>query len=172
MCWPSFERRRSGVDGAQQQRVLVAQLDAQQYTTPSPLTQSSIGGHVRHSLDHFRFLVDAEEKCVDYDTRNRGTTVETDPAVAAAEIDALCGLFCELTEDQLGQDLRCSFMMSGGGDRQEFESNMKRELFFCTHHAIHHNALIKIIASELGLGHMCPSDMGMAPSTLNFNCGR
>jgi len=119
------------------------------HRTPSPLTQSSIGGHVRHSLDHFRFLVDAEEKCVDYDTRNRGTTVETDPAVAAAEIDALCGLFCEyppslplsmrvyqvsvsnalrsgeLTEDQLGQDLRCSFMMSGGGDRQEFESGRR-----------------------------------------------
>ena len=51
----------------------------------------SIGGHVRHCLDHVAALLDGlDGGVVDYEARERGTAAEGDPAAAAwvAELDA------------------------------------------------------------------------------------
>jgi len=59
-------------------------------------------------------------------------------------------------------------MVAGDGATSEFDSNVRRELFFCTHHAIHHNAFIKVLTLEMGIEEVCPAEMGLAPSTISF----
>lgn len=58
-------------------------------------------------------------------------------------------------------------MTHGCGRRSTILTNFKRELWFVTHHAIHHAALIKIIASQFN--YDLPTSFGMAPSTILYN---
>jgi hypothetical protein len=51
-------------------------------------------------------------------------------------------------------------------------STIGRELGFAAHHAIHHMALIKIIATQsagLSADHDLPADFGRAPSTVQHD---
>src|SRR5262245_14685293 len=53
-------------------------------------SDGTVGGHVRHCLDHVRALVDGRGAgIVDYDHRVRGTNVETDPSAACGELARL-----------------------------------------------------------------------------------
>ena len=50
----------------------------------------SIGEHVRHCLDHVAALVAATPSTpLSYDSRNRGTRVETEPVIAVQQIAML-----------------------------------------------------------------------------------
>src|SRR5262245_237549 len=57
---------------------LLESLDDQQYALkPVGVVSSSIGGHVRHSLDHLdALLAGLDTGSIDYDRRQRGTDVE------------------------------------------------------------------------------------------------
>lgn len=52
------------------------------------------------------------------------------------------------------------------GESEGFPSTLARELAFATHHAIHHHAIIKMIATSID--YKLPSEFGVAPSTQNF----
>jgi len=108
---------------------------------------------------------------VQYDVRQRNTAVENYREAADKAIDQLREELETLDQLDLQGGLRCEFMMAGDGNSEEFNSFLGRELFFCAHHAIHHNMIIKIIASELGVSECCPPDLGMAPSTINNAAG-
>src|SRR4051794_39327799 len=59
--------------------------DGQYAQKPVGLVPSSIGGHVRHSLDHLSALLNgAADGELDYDRRERGTDVERCRAAALA----------------------------------------------------------------------------------------
>ena len=47
-------------------------------------------------------------------------------------------------------------------------SAIGRELGFSVHHAIHHLAMIKVIAMHLNIDHLLPDDFGKAPGTIEF----
>src|SRR4051794_30311839 len=66
---------------------VVASLEDAQYTQrPVGVVDSSVGGHVRHCLDHVRTLISGiESGTIDYDQRRRGTPVETSRCCALAE---------------------------------------------------------------------------------------
>ncbi len=138
----------------------------EQYTTPGP-SGATVGAHVRHTLDHYRKLADGYKvsATVAYDQRDRGGSVETDRAAAIAEASTLAGSFASLDETQMGFPVKICAMVSGDGCEAEIDSTLVRELWFASHHAIHHNALLKPIAIAAGVD--LPTEFGRAPSTVN-----
>lgn len=151
---------------------LVAMLDAGIYTRPHPaVLGSSLGGHFRHALDHFRNLVaGTEHGDVDYDLRQRQTPVETDPQAAASEALAIA----RRLEGHAGtdRDLVLSVRQRLRPDElaQPVHSTFGRELAFCVSHAIHHFALMRVIGALEGLEF--PATFGVAPSTLAYRSAR
>ena len=111
---------------------------------------------------------DGSDFLVRYDARERGSDAvlqrERDPAVAAALLEELGEAIARLRDQDLRRTLRVSFVLSRGGDVETpFDSTVGRELAFCAHHAVHHNASIRQVAEGLGLE--VPETFGFAPST-------
>ena len=52
----------------------------------------------------------------------------------------------------------------------EFRSTVERELWFVSHHALHHNAMVYTIAAECSAEarDALPKTFGMAPATVDF----
>lgn len=138
----------------------------EQYAKQGP-AGASIGAHVRHTLAHYRKLADghAENATVAYDQRVRGCEIETKRPAAIAEADTLASTIAGLDETQLGAPITIRAMIAGDGREAEMDSTLVRELWFASHHAIHHNALIKPVADAIGVE--LPHEFGRAPSTVN-----
>lgn len=145
----------------------VAALPPERYAEPAPaMGGGTIGQHARHVLDHFRAaLTTPAGDPIDYDHRARGGRVETDPDAARAEIRRLRDLVRAIDEPAMTQEVTARVMLSGAGETADLGSTLGRELFFATHHAIHHHAMMKSIGA--GFGVACPNGFGTAPSTLN-----
>ncbi len=131
------------------------------------LPGGTIGKHVRHCLDHFRAALEGFDRGspIDYDHRERNVPMESEPAAALGAIEELAGRLRNLDDAALSSPVRVRVMLSGDGQEAELESTLGRELAFATHHAIHHNAMMVAIASELGI--RVGPDFGKAPSTIN-----
>ena len=148
---------------------LLDELDDACYTADSETIKGgTIGKHVRHSLDHFEAAMFGLEhkEIVDYDHRERAVEMETSRAAALGAIGSLRKRIEVLGESDLGTALRIRVMLSGEGAEAVLDSTLGREIFFATHHAIHHHAMIKAIAREHG--YEPGDDFGKAPSTINF----
>ncbi len=137
---------------------------------------SSIGSHVRHCLDHVQALADAVALGeLDYDARQRGTAMETQPAIARRSIEALIARLQSI-RDQPGQiELELRTISHRDGPAIEgLPTCLGRELAFVLHHTIHHASLIAVILA--GLGHTVPVDLGYAPATplpaMEASCAR
>lgn len=150
-----------------QLREVVDALGDDQYTRDPVATFSgSIGGHVRHCLDHINALVQgAEAGSVDYDHRERGTDVETDRAASIAEIDRLIAALKSL-EGMEAKDVAVKVMLSGDGVESTFSTTVGRELVFMLSHTIHHGAMIGGMVQAMG--GKAPVGFGVAPSTLAY----
>lgn len=146
---------------------LVSSLSDGEYTHESEVVAGgTIGKHVRHALDHFDSAVrTAPGDVIDYDHRERGTDVETSRASAEREVGSLVADMSRLDEAALSERVTARVMCTCDDTCAELGSTRGREIFFAMHHAIHHNAIIKAIACELG-AELDPS-FGMAPSTVN-----
>ena len=148
---------------------LVNLLTDEQYVQkPVGVVPSSIGGHIRHNLDHVdAFLAGVAGGEIDYDQRQRGTEVETKRQAA---LDALRRQERELLAfAQLGvagedQSLRLRIVVEPSLPPIEVETSVGRELSFVLSHTIHHNALIGVMAKLLGVP--VPERFGYAPSTI------
>ena len=111
---------------------------------------------------------DASPPLVRYDLRERGSAAvlrrETDPARAIVLLDELAARVRGLRDADLRRPLAVSFVLGRGeGTETAFASTLGRELAFCAHHAVHHNASMRQIAEALGLA--VPPEFGFAPST-------
>ena len=160
----------------------LSQLDpAPIYTLPSErVPGSTIGKHVRHLLDHFRKLIhkdllaelktsphQAYSQSICYDIRVRNTLEETEIAEARKHIHDLQAMISEFPTGFETWPVRIEVMMTQEGHTSEpLHSSLGRELWFVVHHAIHHHAMIKVIAEEHGVP--VRTDFGLAPSTANF----
>lgn len=153
---------------------LMSRLKTEQYIKAhSDCYDSTIGGHVRHNLDHFFcFEEGLKSGKVDYDARERDGFLETDPEYAAAKMERLIQLVDSLSAENLDQSLRVK--MDSGASHQEIEnwsqSSSRRELQFLISHTIHHYALIATLCSRDGI--KLPEDFGVAPSTLRYRKSR
>ncbi len=153
-----------------QQKLVLDRLDASEYARKSDMTQSSIGGHIRHSLDHVQSLIAGFESSspVCYDQRTRGTAEEESPRAALNKIENVQRVLESLTDRDMSRAVEVTFMVAADGNEATFDSNVAREVQFVSHHAIHHNATVALIASELGLSDVIPLGMGLAPSTADY----
>lgn len=171
------------------------------YAETCPVVLASIGQHVRHSLDHVENAVNAASDAdavgvgddssyvvdIHYDLRKRGDVDERDIDAATERIRRIDAAFEKMemgmqatgNEDSMmildRKNVNACFMLSGDDDCEfQLPSSVARELGFAAHHAIHHMALIRVMATcdngIIGLSPQdLPGDFGRAPSTLNFD---
>lgn len=150
----------------------VRQLDDAAYAADSATIRGgTIGKHVRHVLDHFRAAIEqgTAGRVIDYDHRERNVPMETDRAAALAAIDTLGERLGTLRESDLVLPVRVRVMLTADGAEVELGSTLGRELAFAAHHAVHHHAMLKAMASEFGVH--APPEFGKAPSTLRHEAG-
>lgn len=151
------------------------------YKTTCPIVQASIGQHVRHSMDHLEraahAATNAEEREIHYDVRTRGVADENDMDAAASRILRVEAQLEGVTSNPAyisvtSHPIRACFMLSGDSELEyNLPSTVARELGFAAHHAIHHLAMVRIIATKtVGLSDLeLPQDFGRAPSTVNYD---
>ena len=170
---------------------------ASQFVTPCPIVGASVGQHYRHSMDHVELaalVADAADKhsCLSsssaveelhYDLRVRGGTLEKDIEMSRKRMVDVVAVFRSLefrsprqTENECitARPVAAYFNLSSDadtGDEIRLLSTVGRELGFAAHHAIHHMAMVKIIAVRtLGLDESdLPHEFGRAPSTLLYD---
>jgi hypothetical protein len=169
-----------------------ATMAASQFSTPCPIVGASVGQHYRHSMDHLELaalVADSTDKdgCrtqtveeLHYDLRVRGGTLEVDMEMSRKRMVDVSAVFRSIefrSERQLEREcitdrpIAAYFNLSSDANEEmRLLSTVGRELGFAAHHAIHHMAMVKIIAVRtLGLNECdLPHGFGRAPSTLLF----
>jgi uncharacterized coiled-coil protein SlyX len=149
------------------------------FQQPCPIVHASLGQHYRHSLDHIEraaaSYIRLDEK-IHYDWRERGGKDETDWDEAARRIISILVLLddCESSRVEPTSKVQACFMLSGDTKAESvLESTLVRELGFSVHHAIHHMAMCRIIATCKDVGGLTeeelPKNLGRAPSTVNYD---
>ena len=163
----SNELINSVLETLSQGETLLAQLSNEEYIRKVPVAfNASIGGHYRHCLDHFRTLIDAAiQGDLNYDHRERGTLIESDRFAALNATRALRDNYERLDPALLTRSLNvtCKTSYSTCGSQVSM-STVGREIMYSVAHAVHHYALIGVMAGIMGLE--VPSGFGVAPSTL------
>lgn len=146
---------------------LLSGMDAEDYTRKLPVAfNASIGGHYRHCLDHFRSVLHAAAGGeLNYDRRERGTEIETNPRAAVLASERLREAFAQLDPLCLGRPIRVTCQTSKAAEGSQMaDSSLGREIMYSVSHAVHHYALIGIMAGMMSL--TMPQGFGVAPSTL------
>ena len=142
-----------------------------EFCRPCDIMGGTAGQHARHIHDHFVRLVDVVEcndaSLVQYDIRARETKFETDLITARANVlDTMRRMEAIVEKSNLNSPIRVSFTIAG--EEVEISSTVARECAFVVHHAFHHAASIKAIATNLGFAPACPDGFGIAPSTADY----
>ena len=152
----------------EQGEMLLRALSAENYTRRVSLAfNACIGGHYRHCLDHFTSLLRGlDADVVDYDHRERDLRIESQPEFALQLTREMRTRLETLPIGSLDAPVqaRCEVSYSHGNSPLT-GSTIGRELVYCIAHAIHHYALISIMARLLEL--QLPEHFGVAPSTVS-----
>jgi hypothetical protein len=146
---------------------LLDSLTESEYATRLPAPHNaSIGAHYRHVLDHLLCLqVGIPQGRVEYDRRNRDPRLEADRDLASDVTRSLQRSFQGLSLEIAERPIAVSYSVGYGARQAEWlTSTVGRELAFCTGHAIHHYAIIRILCSHFEVA--IPDHFGVAPSTL------
>ncbi len=132
--------------------VVVSELPAAAYAAPpAPITESSVGGHVRHILDHVVALLGSlQSGLLDYDLRRRGAAVETSVAAALEEIGGLWRRLVALPSSVAGRAVEVSMTLSPSDPPARYRSSFGRELAYVLSHTTHHNAIIGLLVRSRG----------------------
>ena len=147
---------------------LVIELKNDDYTTPSKtLSNSTIGQHLRHTLEFFICLEQGYERgVVNYDQRGHDKLIETDKYLALSTIQKITEFISAKQSDQPLQ------LQVGYNSHNEeiitIETNYYRELIYNIEHAVHHMAIMKIGIREVALYINLTADFGVAVSTLRY----
>lgn len=160
------------VETLEELRSVIRGLSDAEFTRPmGPLfLGATIGGHVRHCLDHIRALADGfDSGAIDYDHRDRGTPIERSPAAAETECASLATTLRGIERVEAARGVRVAIMPRRDGDPVELGSTLARELAFVLSHTVHHNAMIRGMVTSLG--RPLPGAFGYAPSTLAHQDG-
>ncbi|NJN05106.1 MAG: DinB family protein [Rhodobacteraceae bacterium] len=157
----------AGVALIAQGEELLATLPDDAYVRRTPAAwNGTIGGHYRHCLDHFQSLLDgASDGEVDYDHRARDPRVERDRAFAFERTRQLRRQLEALDPATLVRPVVAHCEVSyNSDDTSVTNSTFARELVYSITHAIHHFALIGVLANLMGA--RLPAKFGVAPSTV------
>ena len=151
----------------QGEQLLVVLSDEQYSRKLSLAMNSSIGEHYRHCLEHFQSLLNAVElDRVDYDRRQRDPQVETQRWKALQLTGALQRRLREISEVILARRIIAACQVNYCPTTSfPTQSSVAREMVYVVAHAIHHYALIAILARSMSIS--LPAHFGVAPSTLS-----
>lgn len=158
--------QRTNLDILSQLKDLLIRISPEAYSAPLPLLHgSSVGQHVRHTLEFYQCLLEqAPLGFVDYDARRRDIRLENDPDFSffAAQMveDALVQ-----TSLSMSLTLKTSFAEN---QPEEIQTSFARELVYMAEHAIHHFAIVKIALREQFPELTMPSNFGVAYSTVKY----
>jgi len=154
-----------------QLRDLAAGLDAERYNLKPESTKcGAIGGHIRHTLDHVgAWLCGVNQETINYDDRERGTDIETNPQTAVKVIDRYMDRLAKIEPASLLEGVAVFTSMTSDGALMRLPSTHARELAFVFSHTVHHNAIIGTIARAQGVE--LPDNFGTAPSTIAYRHG-
>ncbi|MBT1706016.1 DinB family protein [Chryseosolibacter indicus] len=148
---------------------LVEEIDEKDFSRPShALSNSTIGQHLRHTLEFFFCLESGFEKgVVNYDKRAHDKKIETDRVLAINALNRIIDFVNQIPFDkplklEVGYD-------TTQDDVVTVETNTTRELVYNIEHAVHHMAIMKIGIREVASYIMLPADFGIAASTLRYN---
>jgi hypothetical protein len=149
---------------------LLRALSAENYTRRVPLAfNACIGGHYRHCLDHFTSLLralNADE--VNYDHRERDVRIESQPDFALTLTQQMRAQLERLPFSALDSPVRARCEVSyAHGESPVTGSTFGREMVYSIAHAIHHYALISVMARLMEA--KLPEHFGVAPSTVAHN---
>jgi uncharacterized damage-inducible protein DinB len=151
----------------EQSCALAETLPSETYALPIAPVASSIGAHLRHTLDFVQaFLRGFEAGRIDYDARVRDERLERDPARAVEVLRTLVARLDALPAGAHGRALvvRHEAGPAPAPDEGWHRSSVARELDFLASHTVHHLALV---ALALRLAGLDPGpELGVAPSTL------
>ncbi len=147
---------------------LVGQLKDADFAKPSKaLSKSTIGQHLRHTLEFFICLEDGYSKgIVNYDKRNHDKLIETDKFIALNTIQKISDFISAQKADQ-------PLLLEVGYNAHNeeaitIETNYLRELVYNIEHAVHHMAIMKIGIHEVAPYISLPTDFGVAASTIRY----
>lgn len=140
-------------------------VDRDLYTArPESGVSGSVGGHVRHVLDHVAAFVEAGPLVLTYDDRRRGTAVEGDPDEALSQIYWLQGGLERMARRPHDEHVRVRSQIATNGQAITTWSTLGRELVFVMNHTLHHQAIIALLLAARGVTAL-PERFGHAPST-------
>lgn len=169
-CCPSIQ---SNIEALTQGAELLEALSEHSYTHKAlPYVQSSIGEHFRHIFDLYLALINQQSiGLVDYDNRRRGAPLETDLAVAKAELQQIAEWLNKFDQQLLDKPIKVQSEASISSQQVcEITSTFRRELLFVSSHTIHHFALIKVITVCCDIE--TSEQLGYAPATATYLRGR
>ena len=145
---------------------LVSAISEKDFSTPSPaLGKSTIGQHIRHTLEFFIcFQNGFQHGVVNYDKRAHDRLIESDRSIALNAISQIAGFVTSLDHNkslklEVGYDLTSESFIA-------IETNALRELVYNIEHTVHHMAIIKIGIREVAPYIHLPNDFGIAASTI------
>ena len=143
---------------------LVMATDGAIYTARPITVSGTIGEHVRHCLDHIAALVAAgPSQPMSYDSRQRGTAVERDPAEALRQIMRLQSSVDRWGARSMDDPICVTSLVTPAGEVVTGWSTLGRELAYVHSHTIHHQALIAVLFELADVP--VPDRLGLAPST-------
>lgn len=152
----------------QQLSDLVNNIHQEDFVKPSvTLSNSTIGQHLRHTLEFFICLQHGYEKgIVNYDKRAHDKLIESDKFIASSNIQSIIDFVNQLQDKSL--------QLEAGYDLIEenfvtVNTNAVRELVYNIEHAVHHMAIMKIGVREVAPYLTLPPDFGIAASTIRYH---
>jgi hypothetical protein len=143
----------------------IHQLSNEQYAQScKALNNSTIGQHVRHTIELFQCLETGYETgVVNYEKRKRDLQIETDKNIAAA---LLTQLYQGLNKPNKELQLDAQYDDTTD-DIVSVTTNYYREIIYNLEHTIHHMALIRIGVQTVSAVKL-PDDFGVASSTMRY----
>ncbi len=140
-------------------------LTVAEYSMPSKaLFHSSVGQHVRHTIELYTCLLKGYESGrVCYDERERDTRIEKDKDLAIELLHQI--------ENSLDKPDK-SLVLYSRFDEQtehmvEVATNYTRELVYNLEHTVHHMALMRVGIQDVS-GILVPEEFGLATATIKY----
>jgi len=159
--------RQASIEVINQLKDLLYQLNSNEYTENLiVLSYSSIGQHVRHTIEFFQCLIKGTlTGVVDYDGRERNLLIETNLPFTLTTLTEIENSIA--AESNLYRSLKVR-VNYGENDFELIESNFMRELVYMIEHSIHHFALIRIGIQENFSHIRIEPTFGVAYSTIKY----
>ncbi len=158
----------SAIDLLTQLKGVITQLSNTEYTQPIDiLSGSSLGQHIRHTLEFFVCLQDAHiSGIINYDERKHDRYIEEDVNLAAKITESLKANIEKHTSD-FDLIMKANYEVDGN-EVLSIKTTYHRELAYNIEHAIHHMALIKIGLITFFPHVILSPHFGVASSTVRY----